>query len=134
MDGAVINDRMHSFDPNNAVKEGNVTKVYQLSTRTLFLYGDAKFVNSQVPLNETASAELMDHWMQQAVSGLMAALASRRQVLHSFISTFQLVHQQISAFRQWQEWQKVHGHTKRIDESIKIGINLAFFSKEAMDL
>ncbi|PAV87692.1 hypothetical protein WR25_03731 [Diploscapter pachys] len=46
MDKAVINDRMHSFDPNNAVKEGNVTKV---------------------PLNETASAELMDHWLQQAV-------------------------------------------------------------------
>uniref|UniRef100_A0A1I7X5K7 Secreted protein n=1 Tax=Heterorhabditis bacteriophora TaxID=37862 RepID=A0A1I7X5K7_HETBA len=40
-------------------------------------YQDGKIL--RVPLNDTASEDLLEKWLSQAVSGLMAAVASRRR-------------------------------------------------------
>lgn len=65
---AYANVQPHDIGRNQAVKEGN---------------------HLRVDLNETSSEELMDKWLSQAFSGLMAAVASKR------ISKVSAEHQEI---------------------------------------
>ncbi|VDO96468.1 unnamed protein product [Heligmosomoides polygyrus] len=56
-------------------------KPAEVSTQHAYKDGNAL----RIPLNETASEELLEKWLSQALSGLMAAVASKRLVgLESF--------------------------------------------------
>lgn len=68
---ASVQQQPHAIGQNGAVKEGNHLRVCHSSR-----FHDPSWF--QVDLNETSSDELLEKWLSQAFSGLMAAVASKK--------------------------------------------------------